>query len=53
MVLLLTLLVVFLLFGIGFAVHLLWWLAIAAFVLWLVGFFFGRGEQAGRRRRYR
>lgn len=53
MVLLLTLLVVAVLFGIGFAVHVLWWIAIAALVLWLVGFFLGRGESAGRHGFYR
>lgn len=53
MVLVLTLLVVAVLFGIGFAVHLLWWIAIAALVLWLIGFFLGRGEGAGRHGFYR
>ena len=35
--LLLALLVVLILFGAGFALHLLWWIAIIALVLWLVG----------------
>jgi membrane protein YdbS with pleckstrin-like domain len=26
------------LFGVGFAVHLLWWVALAAAVIWLLGF---------------
>lgn len=50
MVLLLTFLLVVILFGIGFAIHLLWWIAIAAAVLWLLGFFFGRGQRASGRR---
>lgn len=53
MVLLLALLIVLILAGAGFAVHVLWWIAIAALVLWLVGFALGRGEGAGRHRFYR
>ena len=53
MVLVLTLLVVAVLFGIGFAVHLLWWIAIAALLLWLIGFFLGRGGSEGRHGFYR
>jgi hypothetical protein len=37
--LLLALLVVLILFGAGFALHVLWWVAIAALILWLIGFF--------------
>ncbi|MEU6756629.1 hydrophobic protein [Streptomyces sp. NPDC046685] len=37
--LLLVLLLILLLFGAGFAVKALWWVAIAVLVLWLVGFF--------------
>ncbi|EFL18798.1 predicted protein [Streptomyces sp. C] len=36
--LLLVLLLILLLFGAGFAVKLLWWIALAVLVLWLVGF---------------
>ena len=36
--LLLVLLLALLLFGLGFAVKLLWWLAIIVIVLWLIGF---------------
>jgi hypothetical protein len=35
---LLLLLVVLVLFGAGFALHVLWWVAIAALVLWVIGF---------------
>ena len=52
-VLLLAFLVVLLLFGLGFAVHLLWIAAVVFLVLWLVGFALGRGESAGSHRFYR
>jgi hypothetical protein len=42
LLMLLLLLVVLVLFGAGFALHLLWWVAIAALVLWLIGFFLRR-----------
>jgi hypothetical protein len=35
----LVLLLILLLFGAGFAVKLLWYLAIALLILWLIGFF--------------
>lgn len=35
------------LFGAGFAIHVLWWVAIAAAVVWLVSFFMR--PHAGRR----
>ena len=42
LLLLLALLVVLVLFGVGFALHVLWWVAIVALILWLIGFFFAR-----------
>ncbi len=42
LLLLLALLVILALFGAGFALHLLWWVAIAALVIFLVGFFLRR-----------
>ena len=42
MLMLLLLLVVLVLFGAGFALRVLWWVAIAALVLWLLGFFLRR-----------
>ena len=42
LLLLLALLVVLVLFGAGFALHVLWWVAIVALVVWLVGFFMRR-----------
>jgi len=43
---LLVLLLVLLLFGAGFAVKLLWWIALVVLVLWLLGFLM-RGTTAG------
>jgi Family of unknown function (DUF5670) len=53
MLLLLAFLVVLLFAGLGFALHLLWIVAIVLLVLWLVGFAIGRGEGAGKGRFYR
>jgi hypothetical protein len=53
MILILALLLVLILFGAGFALHLLWIVAVVLFVLWLVGAALGRGESAGRHRFYR
>jgi hypothetical protein len=51
-VLLLALLIVILLGAFGFVLHLLWWLAIIALVLWLLGFLLRVGESSGSRRRW-
>ncbi len=51
--LLLAFLLVLLFFGIGFAIHFLWIIALVFFVLWIVGYAIGRGENAGRHRFYR
>lgn len=53
MVLLLALLLVLLFFGLGFAAHLLWIVAVVLLVMWIVGFALGRGESAGTHRFYR
>ena len=50
-VILVALLVVLILFGIGFAIHVLWWLALAALIVWVLGFFLRVGETVGRPRR--
>jgi hypothetical protein len=42
LLLLIALLVILALFGAGFALHVLWWVAIAALVIFLVGFFLRR-----------
>jgi hypothetical protein len=53
MILLLALLIVLLFAGFGFAIHVLWFVAVVCLVLWLVGFALGRGESAGRHHFYR
>ena len=53
MVLLLALLLVLILFGAGFAVHLLWVAAVVFAIVWIIGFAIGRGESAGDHRFYR
>jgi len=40
---------VILLGGLGFALHVLWWLALAALVIWLLGFLIRVGEESSRR----
>jgi hypothetical protein len=51
-VILLVLLLALVLGGIGFAVHVLWWIALVVFVAWLIGFAVRTGEAAGGRRRW-
>jgi hypothetical protein len=44
LVALIALLVILAIFGgLGFAAHFLWWILIAAIVLWVLGFFFRAG----------
>ncbi len=54
MVALVVLLLILALFGgLGFAVHILWLVLIAAVILWILGFFIGGVESGvGRRRWY-
>jgi len=42
LLMLLALLIILIIAGAGFALHVLWWVAIAALVLWLIGFFVRR-----------
>ncbi|MEU2832145.1 hydrophobic protein [Streptomyces lavendulae] len=49
--LLLVLLLILILFGAGFALKILWWIAIAVLVLWLIGFI--ARPKAGSGRWYR
>jgi len=51
-IVLLALLIILILFGLGFALHVLWWIAIIALALWLLGFLFRAGATAGPRRRW-
>jgi membrane protein YdbS with pleckstrin-like domain len=52
-VILLVLLLAIILGGLGFAIHVLWWIALAVLVLWLVGFAVRVGEGTSRSRWYR
>jgi hypothetical protein len=53
-IILVALLIILLIGGLGFAVHVLWWIALAALVLWLLGFIVrGGGGRGGRGRWYR
>jgi len=47
-----VLLLALILFGVGFAVHVLWWLALIVLALWLLGFLFRTAEGSGPRRRW-
>ena len=49
------LLIALILGGLGFAVHVLWWIALVVLALWLLGFVFRTAETASgpRRRWYR
>ena len=50
---LLVLLLALLLGGLGFAVHILWWIALIVLVVWVLGFAIRVGEGASRGRWYR
>ncbi|MEV0975350.1 hydrophobic protein [Streptomyces sp. NPDC049915] len=51
---LLVLLLAIVLFGLGFAVKVLWWIALAVLVVWLLGFLLrSTGAAGGRGRWYR
>jgi hypothetical protein len=49
MVIILLALLVLILFGAGFAVHLLWIAAVVFALVWVVSFAISRGDGAGRR----
>jgi hypothetical protein len=51
MVILLVLLLALILGGLGFAIHILWWIALVVLVIWLIGFVVRMGEGGGSRRR--
>jgi hypothetical protein len=50
---LLVLLLALLLGGLGFVLHVLWWIALVVIVLWLLGFLVRAGEGTSRSRWYR
>jgi len=47
-----VLLLALILFGVGFAAHVLWWIALIVLAIWLLGFLFRTAEGAGSRRRW-
>jgi uncharacterized membrane protein YqjE len=51
-IILVVLLIALILGGLGFAVHVLWWIALAVLVLWLIGFAFRSGAGVSPRRRW-
>ncbi len=51
-IILLVLLVALLFGAVGFAVHLLWIVAVIVFVGWVFGWALARGESSGGRRRW-
>jgi hypothetical protein len=52
-VVLVAVLIIVVLGAFGFALHVLWWIAIAALILWLLGFVLRIGETVPRPRRRR
>jgi hypothetical protein len=52
-IILLVLLLALILGGLGFAIHILWWIALIVLVIWLVGFLVRTGEGSSRGRWYR
>src|SRR5215471_20777297 len=50
---LLVLLLALLLGGLGFAVHILWWIALIVLIVWVLGFLIRVGEGGSRSRWYR
>ncbi|HXL90786.1 MAG TPA: hypothetical protein VN969_17700 [Streptosporangiaceae bacterium] len=52
-IILLVLLLAVILGGLGFAIHILWWIALVVLFVWLIGFAVRAGEGASRSRWYR
>jgi len=52
MALIALVLILALLGGLGFAVHVLWYVLIIALLVWLIGFFVGGVAEGGGRRRW-
>jgi hypothetical protein len=52
-IILLVLLLAIVLGGIGFAIHVLWWIALAVLVIWLLGFALRADRGSSRGRWYR
>ena len=52
-IILLVLLLALIIGGLGFAIHTLWWIALAILVIWILGFLIRVGEGSSRGRWYR
>jgi hypothetical protein len=52
-IILLVLLLAVILGGLGFAIHILWWIALVVLFVWLIGFAVRAGEGTSRSRWYR
>jgi hypothetical protein len=52
-IILLVLLLALILGGLGFILHILWWIALVVLALWLLGFLVRVGEGTSRGRWYR
>jgi hypothetical protein len=52
-IILLILLLVLIFAGAGFALHILWLLAVIFFIFWLIGVALARGERAGNHKFYK
>jgi membrane protein YdbS with pleckstrin-like domain len=52
-IILLVLLLALILGGLGFAIHILWWIALVVLAIWLIGFVVRVGEGTTRGRWYR
>jgi hypothetical protein len=50
-IILAVLLIALILGGLGFAIHILWWVALVVLAIWLIGFLFRAAEGTGSRRR--
>jgi hypothetical protein len=53
MIIVLVLLLALILGGLGFAIHILWWIALVVLAIWLLGFLVRASEGGSRRRWYR
>jgi hypothetical protein len=53
MIIVLVLLLALILGGLGFAIHVLWWIALVVLAIWLLGFLVRASESGSRRRWYR
>jgi hypothetical protein len=53
MLLLFAFLVILVVAGAGFALHMRWVVALVLFAIWLLGFVIGRGEQSGSHHLFR